>query len=223
MFIKASPTYTYPVTVTNGNLYWPADQCGIWIDWNHDYDFDDAGETITVSGTPGTGPYTASIVPPADAVKGMTRMRTRITYTGTVSPCGTTSYGEVEDYSVYVGTPGLWSGGTVGSGTDWYNANNWDDGRVPSASQSVVIPDGAVSYPVLAGTITQQMWRLKDGGNMSIPSGATFNISGNLTVGQGVSGILTVNGGVCNVTGIVTTQAGGKIEVKNGGIMNDNN
>jgi PKD repeat protein len=92
---------TYPITISNGNPY-SSDQCGIWVDWNHDQDFADAGETITVSGTPGNGPYTANIVPPAGAIPGETRLRVRITYTGNVDPCGTTTYGEVEDYSMYV-------------------------------------------------------------------------------------------------------------------------
>lgn len=90
------------ITVTNGTLDWPQDQAGIWIDWNQDGDFNDANEAIAVNGTPGTGPYTANIIPPADAVLGPTRMRVRITFTGIVDPCGTTTFGEVEDYTVIV-------------------------------------------------------------------------------------------------------------------------
>jgi hypothetical protein len=93
------------VTVTNGSVEWPQDQCGVWIDWNQDGDFADANETITVTGTPGTGPYTAGIIPPADAVPGPTRMRVRITFTGLLDPCGTTGFGEVEDYTVVVNQP----------------------------------------------------------------------------------------------------------------------
>nr|NQU93732.1 hypothetical protein [Bacteroidota bacterium] len=51
------------ITITNG-AGWSSDQCGIWVDWNRDDDFNDAGETISVSGTPGYGPYTANIDPP---------------------------------------------------------------------------------------------------------------------------------------------------------------
>ena len=93
---------SYSISVTNGNPVYNSDQCGIWIDWNQDGDFNDPNESISVSGTPGTGPYTASIIPPADAVNGNTTMRIRITYTGILDPCGTTSYGEVEDYSINV-------------------------------------------------------------------------------------------------------------------------
>jgi autotransporter translocation and assembly factor TamB len=87
----------------------------------------------------------------------------------------------------------------------------------------VVIPGGAVSYPIIAGTIGCNNLEIKDGGTMTINSGATFNISGNLSVGQGTTGIFTVNGGTCNVTGNVTTQPGARIDVKNGGVFNDIN
>ncbi len=97
-----NPGQAYPISVTNGNTSYSSDQCGIWVDWNQDQDFDDAGESITVSGSPGVGPYTGNIIPPATAVPGETRLRVRITYTGAVDPCGTTTYGEVEDYSVFV-------------------------------------------------------------------------------------------------------------------------
>jgi len=102
------PGVGYEITVTNG---WPFtyDECGIWVDWNQDEDFYDAVEQITVSGSPGTGPYTATITPPESAVEGDTRMRVRITYNQTPSPCGNTSYGEVEDYTITVSTGGYCS------------------------------------------------------------------------------------------------------------------
>jgi GEVED domain-containing protein/type IX secretion system substrate protein len=91
----------YPITVTNGTPTWEEDQCGIWIDWNQNEDFTD-DEPINVIGSPGTGPYTAMIQPPSDALAGETRMRIRITYSETPNPCGYDDYGEVEDYTVFV-------------------------------------------------------------------------------------------------------------------------
>jgi hypothetical protein len=96
---------SYPITVTNGTPIYTGDQCGIWVDWNLDGDFFDPGEAAAVSGTPGVGPYTATLSPPMSEPDGDARLRIRITWTGTVSPCGMTSYGEVEDYLVHIITP----------------------------------------------------------------------------------------------------------------------
>lgn len=92
---------TKTITITNGNSY-AEDQCRIWIDWNNDGDFIDAGETKTVTGSPGEGPYTASISVPNGIGTGDYRMRIRIAYNATPTPCGTTTYGEVEDYTISV-------------------------------------------------------------------------------------------------------------------------
>ncbi len=94
----------YSITVTNGNPY-SSDQCGIWIDWDQNGVFTDANEVIAITGSPGVGPYTATITPPVGATTGSTTMRVRITYSGAVDPCGTTTYGEVEDYSINVTSP----------------------------------------------------------------------------------------------------------------------
>jgi len=111
--------FSYPITVTNGSPR-SGDQCGIWVDWSRDDDFGDANETIVVSGTPGSGPYTATLTPPAGASQGNARMRVRITRTGTVDPCGTTAYGEVEDYMINVMVctlPGTPTGVSASDGT----------------------------------------------------------------------------------------------------------
>jgi len=94
-----------PITVTNGNLNWPTDVCGVWIDWNHDGDFLDANEAITMAGSPGTGPYSAQVIAPVDAVVGATTMRVRIQFGGVLDPCGITTFGEVEDYTIIVNAP----------------------------------------------------------------------------------------------------------------------
>ncbi|MEZ5199661.1 MAG: GEVED domain-containing protein [Bacteroidales bacterium] len=93
---------SYSISITNGDPIWSSDQCGIWVDWNQNEDFTDDG-TITVSGTPGVGPYTATIIPPINAMGGPTRMRVQIIYAATPNPCvASFSYGEVEDYTLVV-------------------------------------------------------------------------------------------------------------------------
>ena len=91
---------SYEMTVTNGNPY-SQDQCGVWIDWNQNSEFDD-DELIEFDGSPGNGPYTATITPPVGSKTGETRMRVRIRYTGELNPCGNSQYGEAEDYTIKV-------------------------------------------------------------------------------------------------------------------------
>ena len=92
----------YLITVTNGFGY-ATDQCAIWVDWNKNQDFTDPGEQITVTGTPGVGPYLATITPPTGTAAGTTRMRVRISGQGSFNSCGTTMYGETEDYTINIG------------------------------------------------------------------------------------------------------------------------
>jgi len=89
---------TIPLSVTNGSAY-TGDSFGVWVDWNQNDDFTD-DEAITIDGGPEI--FTADITAPENAVGGMTRMRVRIQYGGTPEPCGITSFGEVEDYSINV-------------------------------------------------------------------------------------------------------------------------
>ena len=93
---------SYDITVVNGNIY-TADDLGVWIDWNQDGDFEDDGENVVCEeGNSGQGTF--PVLVPVDALAGQTTMRVRIKYNGADcgSPCGTTSFGEVEDYSVNV-------------------------------------------------------------------------------------------------------------------------
>jgi hypothetical protein len=94
---------TYPITITNPQPY-STDIAGVWIDWNKNESFDDAGEFFTTTSA-GGATFTANITVPADAATGATRMRVRLQYGGTLASCGTTSFGEVEDYTVVVANP----------------------------------------------------------------------------------------------------------------------
>ncbi len=90
----------YEITITNGaGGIW--NSCKIWIDWNKNEDFTD-DYPIVMEGTPGPGPYTATIKPPPYAVGGETRMRIRVIEMGHLNPCGYRPTGEVEDYTINV-------------------------------------------------------------------------------------------------------------------------
>lgn len=73
----------------------------VWIDYNKDGDFLDAGETVFAppsSNSPVSGNFT---VP--SSLTGTTRMRVAMKYNADPTPCELFSYGEVEDYTVSFG------------------------------------------------------------------------------------------------------------------------
>jgi PKD repeat protein len=72
----------------------------IWIDYNKDGDFDDAGEEV-FSGS-GSSVVSGSFTVPTSASSGTTRMRVSMRYGGTPPSCGTFTYGEVEDYTANI-------------------------------------------------------------------------------------------------------------------------
>ncbi len=93
------------LVVTNGNTGYSDDRCGVWIDWNNNGNFSD-DQAVSVNGTPGVGPYSASVIVPDGTPTGLKRMRIRIHYNDeATSPCGTSVWGEVEDYTLNVVVP----------------------------------------------------------------------------------------------------------------------
>ena len=75
----------------------------VWIDWNQDGDFADAGELVAQEGASFTSQFTASIQVPNTATMGITRMRVAGGYSNDpASPCGPSLIGEFEDYRVEI-------------------------------------------------------------------------------------------------------------------------
>lgn len=91
---------SYPISITTSPWY-PGDQCGAWVDWNRDLDFNDPGEYFPMN----AGTLSGTITPPATALNGTTRLRVRLMYTGEIVPCGQVEWGETEDYTVNVINP----------------------------------------------------------------------------------------------------------------------
>lgn len=101
----ASATITITPTWT-GTIY--SEGYAVWIDYNQDNDFDDAGELVFSLSATTTTPVSGSFTIPTSATDGPTRMRVSMKYNGIPTSCETFTYGEVEDYTVNI----------VGSGAD---------------------------------------------------------------------------------------------------------
>ena len=100
--VNKGQTYTFTASFT-GTSY-SSDQVLVWVDLNQDKDFDDAGEQLLVTAT-GKSPWTGSITIPSTATLGNTRMRVRMHDSSlgpNATPCGNSSYGQVEDYTLNI-------------------------------------------------------------------------------------------------------------------------
>jgi GEVED domain len=99
-------TVNFAATFFNGTF---AYGFNIWVDWNDDLDFNDAGEKVYASGALVTA-ATGSFAIPGTAPIGQHRMRIKAdTGTFNPTPCGTITNGETEDYTLEV-TPLTCSG-----------------------------------------------------------------------------------------------------------------
>ena len=92
-------------TATNFSVAWNASNngCGVWIDWNNDFDFADANELIAITTGYIYSPFTGTINTPAGTPVGSYRMRIVMDYNSyTPISCPASITGETEDYTFTV-------------------------------------------------------------------------------------------------------------------------
>lgn len=99
--------FTVQIGTCGGNF---TNSTRIFIDYNQNGLFTDPGETVYTSAVGTVGPHLeiGSITIPGTATVGTTRMRVVNVETGTptsITPCGTYTWGETEDYFVNITTP----------------------------------------------------------------------------------------------------------------------
>jgi len=162
---------TAPITVTgNANTY-PGDIVKVWIDFNQNGNFNDAGEMVYAS-PESAGPYTGNITIPATATVGTTRMRIRmyddIFGNGNSTACGDNTYGQVEDYTINI-TPCIpgtissqpVSGTTNCGGTKTFSVTangtaityQWQE-RVNATSPWTIVNNGGIYSGATTATLT---------------------------------------------------------------------
>jgi hypothetical protein len=186
-----------------------------WFDFNGNGIWGDmGGAEYIISGLLNPGINVVSFVIPAAAVNQQTYARFRINSSGPLTPTGLATDGEVEDYDMPVSA--LWVGGTPGAENDWSNPNNWSNGVVPTGLDDLVIPGGLTYPPVISGNANCDDIFILDGGILTLNAGANLVASGNMTIGQGISGQLIVNAGSGQVIGTTLINPGGAIHIYGG-------
>ncbi|MEY8759629.1 M4 family metallopeptidase [Chryseobacterium tongliaoense] len=99
---------SYAITITP---YWSSvkysEAYAVYIDFNGDGDFTDAGELAWSKAASTTSPVSGNITIPTTAATGDTRMRVIMKYSSLpTSACGTFNYGQVEDYTLRIAASG---------------------------------------------------------------------------------------------------------------------
>lgn len=104
---SAQPGSTSTVTLVPGFSAKASTECFVvWIDFNQDSDFDDAGEQV-VKATKVKSTITQKFTVPSSALSGTTRMRVSMKRNNLPAPCEIIPSGEVEDYTIQIGGAAL--------------------------------------------------------------------------------------------------------------------
>lgn len=101
MMHTAQPTNVVNFSITNNPYF--SENYKMWVDWNGDADFLDAGEEVYNGGNRGSGvTFTGTFTVPAAASVGLTRLRVRSGFGTLTGACDLASWGEAEDYDFFV-------------------------------------------------------------------------------------------------------------------------
>lgn len=143
---------SYPINVIGTGAGTNRFGMTVFIDWNQDGDFSDAGEQYFttspfVGGAAATNNLTGTIVVPDNALTGATRMRVKYNFNSSATsiisalsdPCGNMGNGQVEDYTINVTVPTAAPGCTtitapVAGATDFPLNGNMTWNAEPSAA-----------------------------------------------------------------------------------------
>jgi hypothetical protein len=163
--LTINSTYTLSVTAgqCNGGNY--SGIVAAYIDFNQNGLFTDPGEAVFTSSygvIPSTGiTFTAPVTIPGSAIPGNARMRVIVVESTVINPCGTYSWGETEDYCVYLDPGPACTGANAGTLAN-ATLGNCVNQTVSLLSNSVTIGQG-----------TTYQWQFS-----TTPGGPYTNVSG---------------------------------------------
>jgi subtilisin-like proprotein convertase family protein len=98
--LQKNQVYAFSLAIASGTEFIKNGYVRIWIDFNHDLDFNDAGEMVYSTGQASTGVLAGKFFVSAGAATGITRMRVTFHVGELPGPCSIFDFGKVNDYLV---------------------------------------------------------------------------------------------------------------------------
>lgn len=182
VYLFPGSTLPFSATITSPII---TDEVLVYIDFNHDGDFDDAGETVFTSAQPLNGStVTGNItIPPlsSSVLAGRTRMRVRLhdALNGpNAGPCGSSTWGQVEDYTV-----------------DIQVCNQLNIVSQPQNTSVCLDGNGSISINATGTNLTYQ-WEVSTNGGSSFTS-----LANNSTYSGVTTSTLNISGAVLSMNG----------------------
>ena len=180
------------------------DELAIWIDYNNDNDFLDAGEQVGYVLVAAGWSNVLAFTVPTTATVGSVKMRVRISYLpddGAIVPCGDSQWGEVEDYTINIQAPSA-SAVTLSCGSNqtiYASSQTTMPNLSGSVTASTTCPGGAITLTQAppAGTA------LSNGAN-TVTMTATDNCGNSQQCQMTVTYINNLNVGELNMFSAVT-------------------
>ncbi len=190
----------YTITITTGTLN--AEGARVYIDYNNNGNFGDAGEDVASFAANTTGTRTANFTTPATGVTMSTGLRARVVSNFGAIPTdacdngGAGGFGQIEDYAVFFqgATPTITLGGaaltafTSCAGSVSAEQQYTVTGTNLTANIAITAPAGFELSLTSGGTFTNTLNLTQTGGNVATTTifvrqtaGAANNASGNIT------------------------------------------
>ncbi|MFN5347875.1 MAG: beta strand repeat-containing protein, partial [Bacteroidota bacterium] len=148
--MTAGSTYNFSLSSLQGATAY-GNAMAIYIDFNRDGDYADAGENVYVAAATTSGAHTetGSFTIPATANNGLTRMRVIVNEGLVSSPTMAISYGEREEYMVNISSANNGGGGNIPAFT-----YSWSDGTsaLGTTNPYVATVNGNTTYTITAST-----------------------------------------------------------------------
>ncbi len=174
----------------------------VWIDWNNNFSFADAGELVYTSPGSSTNVYTGTVTVPFSAAAGTKRMRVLCNYAGippAMDGCPVSQYyGEVEDYDFVVIASAACTGTPV-AGTAQSTATAICPGIDYTLSLSGATQAAGLTYQWQSAPSATGPWT-------NIPTGTAPNFTTSQTVDTWYQCIVTCSGlsATSSVVGVTT-------------------